>query len=148
MHSSRKPPKASLAPRLSSVAAVFIDRSLGSKKIAAGLIGSGLTVHTMVSVYGVQSEKVKDEDWIQHAASSGWLQFTKDAGIKTVPRERRAIISSKARVFQLANQQMKAADQIAHYVNNLDAILRAGRKPGPFLYIVYERRIELFHLVW
>lgn len=44
--------------------------------------------------------------------------------------------------FCLTNANLRAVEQSARYVQNIDRILRQARVPGPYIYGVYDGRIE------
>lgn len=121
----------------------FIDRSLGRKHLAAALRGFGLTVHTMASVYGEEvAQTLGDETWLADAGQRGWIVLMKDDAIRRRPTERDALSGAAVRAFCLTNANLRAAEQSARYVENITRILRQARTPGPYIYGVYDGRIE------
>jgi hypothetical protein len=120
----------------------FVDRSLG-KSIADGLRSCGLIVHTMASVYGEKrAQGLEDEVWLRDAGASGWIVLTKDNAIRRRPAEREALVEAGVRVFCLTTARLRAVEQTARFVDNRHRIIRQARKPGPYIYGVYEGRIE------
>ena len=120
----------------------FIDRSLG-KSIAKGLRTVGLTVHTMDSVYGEkQAQRLPDEVWLRDAGKKGWIVLTKDDAIRRRPSERDALTDAGVRVFCLTSAQLRGAEQTGRFVDNRHRIIRQARKPGPYIYGVYEHGIR------
>jgi hypothetical protein len=123
----------------------FIDRSLGRKHLAEALrrLGLGLTIHTMASVYGEKrAQELADEEWLTDAGKRGWIVLMKDDAIRRRPAERDALMRAGVRAFCLTSGQLRAADQTARFVNNIHRILQRARKPGPYIYGVYENRLE------
>jgi uncharacterized protein with PIN domain len=119
----------------------FIDRSLG-KSIADGLRACGYTVHTMASVYGEKkAQRLPDRIWLRDAGRSDWIVLTKDDAIRRRPAERDALVEAGVRAFCLTSAQLRASEQTKRFVDNRHRILRQARKPGPYIYGVYERRI-------
>jgi hypothetical protein len=119
----------------------FVDRSLG-KSIAEGLRPCGLTVHTMASVYGEeQAQQLSDQVWLRDAGAKSWVVLTKDDAIRRRPAEREALIEAGVRVFCLTSAQLRGAEQTARFVDNRHRIIRQARKPGPYIYGVYEKRL-------
>ncbi len=119
----------------------FIDRSLG-KSIAVALRAVGLEVLTMADVYGEKTaQTLKDEVWLHDAGTAGWVVLTKDDAIRRRPAERDALEAAGARVFCLTAAQLRGAEQATWLVENRHRILRQCRKPGPYIYGVYEKRI-------
>lgn len=122
----------------------FIDRSLGRKHLAEALRDLGLTVHTMASVYGEKrAQELDDEEWLADAGRRNWVVLMKDDRIRTRPAERDALMAAGVRAFCLTNAQLRAADQTARFVTNINRIIQRARKPGPYIYGVYEDRLEL-----
>lgn len=120
----------------------FIDRSLG-KSIARGLAEAGLVVHTMASVYGEDvAARLSDERWLTDAGAKGWVVLTADKAIRRRPAERSAYMRAGVRVFCLTSGQLRGADQLARFVDNLPRILEQCETPGPWIIAVYANRLE------
>lgn len=120
----------------------LVDRSLG-KSIAEGLRAYGVTVHTLASVYGEQgAQQLADETWLDDAGERGWAVLTKDDAIRRRPNERDALMEHGLRVFCITNAQLTGSEQLARLVANLDRIVRQAETPGPYIYGVYEERID------
>lgn len=120
----------------------FVDRSLG-KSIAEGLRDVGLSVVTMADAYGERAgQSLKDEVWLADAGRYGWVVLTKDERIRRRPAERDALISARVRVFCLTTARLRALDQTRRFVENRHRMLRQAKKPGPYIYGVYEGRID------
>jgi hypothetical protein len=121
----------------------FIDRSLGRKHLAEALRDLGLVVHTMASIYGEeQAQRLPDQRWLRDAGANGWIVLMKDDAIRRRPAEREALTEAGVRAFCLTNAQLRAAEQTARFVNNQHRIIRQARKPGPYIYGVYQRGIR------
>ena len=124
----------------------FLDRSLGAKQLRRALEDLTFVAHTMNERYGArQGEKVKDEVWIEDAGKNGFLILTKD-DVRRIEIQVLAIERAQAKVFWLTERGLKGSEQVRWYLNNLNKIVAAATKPGPFMYAVYERRIELVPL--
>ena len=120
----------------------FVDRSLG-KSIVEGLREAGLTVHSMADVYGEQQgQLLADESWLRDAGEHRWVVLTKDDAIRRRPAERDAMIEASARVFCLTTAKLRGAEQLERFVANRHRIIRQARKPGPYIYGVYERELR------
>ncbi len=120
----------------------FVDRSLG-KSIVAGLRDAGLVVHSMADVYGEAiGQGLHDEVWLHDVAERGWAILTKDDAIRRRPAEREALVGAGARVFILTKADLRAAEQTARFVSNRNRILRQARRPGPYIYGVYESGLK------
>jgi hypothetical protein len=120
----------------------FVDRSLG-KSIVEGLRTTGLTVHSMADVYGEErAQRLPDETWLRDAGKNSWIVLTKDDAIRRRPAERDALIDAAVRVFCLTNRSLRGAKQMERFVSNRHRIIRQARKPGPYIYGVYEHGLR------
>src|SRR5664279_2472263 len=120
----------------------FVDRSLG-KSIVEGLRAEGLTVHSMADVYGEEkAQRLADEVWLRDAGEQDWIVLTKDDAIRRRPAERDALTDAAVRVFCLTTAQLRGAEQTERFVRNRHRIVRQARKPGPYIYGVYETGLK------
>jgi aryl-alcohol dehydrogenase-like predicted oxidoreductase len=116
----------------------FVDRSLG-KSIVEALRAAGLTVHSMADVYGEKrAQRLADEVWLRDAGKNDWIVLTKDDAIRRRPAERDALTDAAVRAFCLTTAQLRGAEQIERFLHNRHRILRQARRPGPYIYGVYE----------
>ncbi len=60
----------------------------------------------------------------------------------TDPAEREALMRAGVRAFCLTNAQLRAEEQTKRFVENINRILQRARKRGPYIYGVYEGRLE------
>lgn len=121
----------------------FIDRSLGRRHLAQALADLGLTVHTMASVYGEQAAQgLEDERWLADVGRHDWIVLMKDDAIRRRPSERDVLAAAKVRAFCLTNAQLRASEQSARFVGNIERIRRQAEKPGPYIYGVYDGYIK------
>jgi hypothetical protein len=121
----------------------FIDRSLGRKHLAQALGDLGFTVHTMASVYGERvAQELDDERWLADAGEHDWVVLMKDDAIRRRPAERDALSEAKVRAFCLTNAQLRASEQSARFIGNIERIQRQAEKPGPYIYGVYDGHIK------
>jgi hypothetical protein len=122
----------------------FIDRSLGRKAVAEALRACGLVIHTMASVYGEQiGQGLMDETWLREVGQRGWVVLMKDDAIRRRPLERDALIAGGVRAFCLANAQLRGEQMARRFVENRFRIIRQAQQPGPYIFGVYEGRIQL-----
>lgn len=127
-----------MAGRTETLPEFFVDRSLG-KSVVEALRDTGLTVHSMADVYGeAKAQRLDDEVWLRDAGKQDWVVLTKDDAIRRRPAERDALTEAKVRCFCLTTAQLRGAGQIERFVANRSRILKQARKPGPYIYGVYE----------
>lgn len=69
--------------------------------------------------------------------SARTIGLMKDDAIRRRPAEREALAEATLRTFCLTNAQLRAEEQSARFVGNLERILRQAEKPGPYIYGVY-----------
>ena len=62
--------------------------------------------------------------------------------IRRRPAERDALIDAAVRVFCLTNRSLRGAKQMERFVSNRHRIIRQARKPGPYIYGVYEHGLR------
>lgn len=121
----------------------FIDRSLGRKHLAGAMRELGFTAHTMASAYGeTVAQELEDEQWLRDAGGQGWVVLMKDDAIRRRPSERDALAEAGVRAFCLTNANLRAVEQTSRFVNNIERILHQARKPGPYIYGVYDGHIK------
>lgn len=122
---------------------LFLDRSLGGKKVPGLLRAAGLRLETLAEHYGIPAdETISDEEWLEYAGKSRKVVFMKDAKVRRNDAERAVVLAHSVRCFCLGNQSITGEQMAARFLDNLDAIVRACAEPGPFIYAVQERRIE------
>src|SRR5215472_4607333 len=120
----------------------LIDRSLSQISLPAALRDSGLIVHTLAEIYGEEhAQAVVDTEWIALAAHRGLVVLCKDDHIRRRPAERQSLLEGNVRVFCLTNAGLTFADQVDYFLANRFRILQACKKPGPYVYGVYQDRI-------
>jgi hypothetical protein len=120
----------------------FVDRSLG-KSIVEALRATGLTVHSMADVYGEKrAQRLADEVWLRDAGKKDWIVLTKDDAIRRRPAERDALTDAAVRTLCLTTAQLRGAEQIERFLHNRHRILRQARRPGPYIYGVYESGLK------
>lgn len=122
---------------------LFIDRSLGRIKVPRLLRDAGLRLTTLAEHYGIpEDENVEDTTWLEMAGRKGWAVFMKDARIRTRRVEREAVRRFDVRCFCLTRQDLASQEMAERFLRHLRAITDACSDPGPFVYAVYENRIE------
>jgi hypothetical protein len=122
---------------------LFLDRSLGRITVPTVLRSADLRLVTLAEHYGIPAdETISDTTWLELAGTNGWAVFMKDAKIRRQPLERAAVRDHAVRCFCLTRQDLSGAEMAARFLKHLVAITEACAKPGPFLYAIYETRIE------
>lgn len=113
---------------------IFPDRSLGRKKVPARLRAAGLRLVTLAEHYGIPAdEKVKDEEWLQLVGQREWIAFTKDTRLRYNRAEKEALETYRVRCFGLTGKNLRADELARRFLDNLRAIERACKEPGPFV---------------
>lgn len=123
--------------------ALFVDRSLGKNTVPNGLLAAGYEVHTMASVYGEDvAQRLQDPPWIKDAARNGWIILSKDRKLRYRPVEQKAVVAAKAKVFVLAERNLRGEVMLDRFLRNMARITLRSRHPGPQIFRVYEKRVE------
>jgi predicted nuclease of predicted toxin-antitoxin system len=121
----------------------FIDRCLGSKRIAQVLRDAGLTVATHEEHF---EPDALDVDWLPDVGDRGWVVLTKDANISKNQLERMAVTRSEVRMFILASQNLSGAE-MAEIFQRVAVTLQSFSRnhPEPFIAKVYkDGRVEMW----
>lgn len=66
----------------------------------------------------------------------------KDDAIRRRPAERDALVEASVRAFCLTNAQLRSTEQTARIVAKRHRIIHQARKPGPYIYGVYDQGIR------
>jgi len=125
---------------------VFLDRSLGTKKIAEALRALELDVETIRDRYGDASTKTDDDVWIRDATDDGRVLIGADQRIRYNKLERTTICRNAARCFTFPNGNLTAADMIARLERHLAKIIRCAETPGPYVYHILDDDVRLMKL--
>lgn len=97
----------------------------------------------MASIYGERvAQALEDERWLDDAGARDWVVLMKDDAIRRRPAERDALSEAKVRAFCLTNAQLRAVDQSARFIGNIERILSQAEQPGPYIYGVYDGYIK------
>ena len=121
----------------------LVDRSLSQVLLPGELRRAGLVVHTLAGALGDQAGRaLPDAEWIALAGGRGWVVLTRDDRLRRRPAARQAITGGKVRVFCLATAGLNFSGQARYFVANRLRIIRAARRPGPYVYSVYQDRIR------
>ncbi|MDP2623606.1 MAG: hypothetical protein Q8Q29_07415 [Actinomycetota bacterium] len=122
----------------------LVDRSLGLYVLPDALRARGLTVHTLESVYGkVQSQSVPDIRWLGDAGQNNWVVLCKDDSIRRTPMELATVERYRVKMFCLTTASLTGEQQRDRILSHVNRIAQRARKPGPYIYGIYERNIRL-----
>ncbi|MFI5496521.1 hypothetical protein [Actinoplanes sp. NPDC051859] len=113
---------------------IFLDRSVGSIKIAAALRALDLDVETIQDRYGTEAPRIADTQWIEDATLDGRILIGADKRIRHRSLERLAICRYEAKCFTFPTGNLTANEMIARLKADLAAIMRLSREAGPFVY--------------
>lgn len=121
----------------------FIDRCLGSKRIATALKNAGITVEIHSDHFDPAAQ---DVDWLPEVGKRGWIVLTKDENIGKRTLERIAVASAHIKMFTLASQSLSGSDMIAIFQKVAVPMQEFVRQnPAPFIAKIYrDGRIDLW----
>jgi hypothetical protein len=140
----KRPPEGQLLPIYRET--IFVDRSLGASIVPNALRAKGLTVVTMREHYGeVAGARTADVEWIADVGDRGWIAFHKDDNIRRKAEEIAAVDAHSLRMFVITNASLTGDAMAQRYLDNLARISRAARRPGPFIYGVYDDELKRLH---
>lgn len=117
----------------------LVDRSLGQYLIPEALRALGHNVHTLASIYGsAPSQSIEDRIWLEDAGTRGMVVLSKDDAIRRNPLEIAAVAKFGVKMFCLTTAGLTGEQQRDRIVHNLNRILQRSRKPGPYIYGIYQ----------
>lgn len=121
----------------------FIDRCLGSKRIAEALRRAGITVEIHSDHF---DPAAADVDWLPEVGKRDWVVLTKDANIGKRTLEKIAVTCAGIRMFTLASQNLSGDDMVAIFQKAIVPMQEFVRKnPAPFIAKIYkDGRIDLW----
>jgi len=121
---------------------VFVDRSLGRRKVPDALRAAGLDV-TVIAHDDVFAQDTDDEVWLREAGRRGWIVLTKDEGIRRKPGEQRIIVDAGVRCFCLHPTTGMRAEDMATILTSalprITAIAESHKRRGGFVYLIDRR---------
>jgi predicted nuclease of predicted toxin-antitoxin system len=110
---------------------LFLDRSIGKRKVAAALRGAGMVVEVHDDHFPADA---RDEDWLQVVGEREWIVLTKDKHIRHRAVEREALREAKVRAFVLTAGNVNGDEMAEICLQALPNILRcAATNSPPFL---------------
>lgn len=143
----RKPPSGrKLGSSNLSPPELFIDRSLGRRKVPDRL----REVHPRVTAHDeIFAQDTDDEVWLRDIGGRGWVVLTKDERIRRKPGEQRTILRFRVKCFVLHPTRGLTGPEMAEIlVKALPRMLRVAQqeKRGGFIKIV-DRRGRIRHVL-
>ncbi len=130
-----------------SAVRLFLDRSVGTRKIAAALREHGIDVETIQDRYGPESSTVADVRWIVDATGDGRILIGADQRIRYNPLERRTLCRSSARCFTFPRGDLTASEMIDRLLRFLPEIEQlCTRRTGPFVFHLTRDRVTEMNL--
>jgi PIN like domain len=120
---------------------LFLDRSIGTRRIAAALRARQLDVETIADRYGPANIRVPDEQWIAEASADRRVLVGADKRIRYRPSERAAICANSARCITFAAGDLTADQMIALFLDHLDTVRRIAEEPGPYVFHLTATRL-------
>ena len=123
---------------------LFLDRSLGRKKVPELLRAEGLRLVTLAEHYGIpHDETVEDVEWLQLCGKRGWFAVMKDDRIRYVGAERRALVDSRVRAAVITNANLPAPEMVERIIRALtDLAAICEEREGPFLFALQQNRLD------
>jgi PIN domain-containing protein len=90
-------------------------------------------------------DDLDDEVWIPGATERGWVLLTKDKAIRRNHREHEAVRRARARMFCIASGNLLAPQMADRLIANKRAIFARCRTPGPYIWSVHPKHLELIY---
>jgi PIN like domain len=125
---------------------LFLDRSVGTRRIAGALRAAGLDVETIVDRYGDEAPRVPDQRWITDATAAGRLLLGADLRIRYRTAERLALCRTKGRYVAYPSGNLTAQQMIDRFLSHLPQVCGISVAPGPFVYHLTERGLVRMRL--
>ncbi len=91
---------------------LFLDRSLGRKKVPELLRAEGIRLNTLAELYGIPNdERIADTEWLQLCGERHWLAIMKDDRIRYVGAERQALFDFQVMAAVITNSSRRYGQQ-------------------------------------
>ena len=123
---------------------LFLDRSLGRKKVPELLRAEGLRLVTLAEHYGIpHDETVEDVEWLQLCGERGWFAVMKDDRIRYVGADRCALVDSRVRAAVITTANLPAPEMMERIIRALtDLAAFCEEREGPFLFALQQNRLD------
>lgn len=119
----------------------YVDLSLG-RIVAETLREHGLDVRAEIEVFGSRPQGVPDVEWLERAGREGWIVLSKDKRLRHDRDQQAMMIEHDVKAFVLTSGNLKASEQAARFLANVQRIERAALSETVCIYAVHARRIE------
>lgn len=129
------------------VLAVFLDRSIGTRRIAEAMRAMpDIDVQTILDRYGPDSQFTPDITWIADATADGRILIGADTRIRYNPLERQTLCLHKARCFTIPSGNLTGAQMIERIQRHIETIRQLAAEPGPYVYHVHGDQVRRVNL--
>jgi hypothetical protein len=125
---------------------VFLDRSVGTRMIAAALRELEIDVETIQDRYGQEASTVADVRWIEDATRDDRVLIGADQRIRYNPLERSALCQHAARCFTFPRGNLTATEMIARLTLHLPEIICLAAINGPCVFHLNSDRVTRMKL--
>ena len=121
---------------------LFLDRSLGRKKVPELLRAEGIRLITLAEHYGIPNdETIVDTEWLRLCGEQGWIAVMKDDRIRYVGAERQALFDFQVMAAVITNANLTAIDMASRIIRALSDLAQVCvDRDRPFLYALHQNR--------
>lgn len=119
----------------------YVDLGLG-RTVVEALRARALNVRSEIEVFGRRPDGVPDVEWLERAGREKWIVLSKDKRLRHDRDQQSMMIEHGVKAFVLTSGNLKAADQAARFMANIERIESAARIEGVCIYAVHAHRIE------
>lgn len=111
----------------------FLDRNLGSRRVAEAMRQAGANVEVHTDHF---PQDGSDEEWLAACGKRGWIAITLDYRIRYRAGERDALKENKVKAFLIAKAGEMGGDVLGHLlVEKLPKLVAlATQTPAPFAF--------------
>ena len=123
---------------------LFLDRSLGRKKVPELLRAEGIRLIILAEHYDIPTdETIAHTEWLQLCGERSWLAIMKDDRIRYVGAERQGLLDFQVMAAVITNANLPAAEMATRIIGALSNLGQiCNDRDRPFLYALHQNRIE------